>query len=114
MSEVTEDSEYFERRAEAEIAAAQAATHAAVVRAHYELAGHYLDLVHNPDAHAADSASTTESAPAAGPSTRLMVPSAAGTSRVSSASSFSRAVRRRAGRGEGRKSFHKGVSTVGL
>ena len=56
MSEVTEDSEYFERRAEAEIAAAQAATHAAVVRAHYELAGHYLDLAHNPDAHTAEAA----------------------------------------------------------
>ena len=37
---------YFERRAEAEIALAQAARHAAVVRAHYELASAYLDRIH--------------------------------------------------------------------
>ena len=48
MSALT-DKDYFERRAEAEIEAAQASSHAAAVRAHYELAGHYLDLVHNPD-----------------------------------------------------------------
>ena len=48
------DKIYFERRAGAEIEAAQAATHAAVVRAHYELASHYLDLVHSPEADADD------------------------------------------------------------
>ena len=46
------DKDYFERRAEAEIEAAQGASHAAAVRAHYELAGYYLDLVHNPEARA--------------------------------------------------------------
>ena len=43
------DADYFQRRAEAEIELAQSSTHAAAVRAHYLLAGHYLDLVHNPD-----------------------------------------------------------------
>lgn len=40
------DIEYYERRAEAEIAAAQQARHRAVVRAHYELASAYLDRIH--------------------------------------------------------------------
>ena len=52
MIETAEDRNYFERRAEAEIEAAQAASHAAVVRAHYEMASHYLDLVHNPETQA--------------------------------------------------------------
>ena len=37
---------YYERRAEAEIAAAQQARHQAVVQAHYELASAYLDRIH--------------------------------------------------------------------
>ena len=42
----TEDRDYFEKRAEAEIALAQRATHSSVVRAHYELASAYLDLIY--------------------------------------------------------------------
>ena len=38
--------EYYERRAEAEIEAAQKARHQAVVQVHYELASAYLDRVH--------------------------------------------------------------------
>ncbi len=41
-----EEAEYYERRAEAEVALAQQATDRRVVRAHYELAAAYLDLVH--------------------------------------------------------------------
>ncbi|MEA2998945.1 MAG: hypothetical protein QOK17_778 [Sphingomonadales bacterium] len=41
-----EDQEYYERRAEAEIALAQQAGHGAAVRAHYELASAYLDRIH--------------------------------------------------------------------
>ncbi len=43
---MAEDREYFEKRAEAEIALAQVATHASVVRAHYELATAYLDRIY--------------------------------------------------------------------
>jgi hypothetical protein len=43
------DNDYFQQRAEAELELAQASSHAAAVRAHYQLAGYYLDLVHNPD-----------------------------------------------------------------
>lgn len=42
------DSDYFLERAEAEIALAQSARHEAAVRAHYELAGYYLDRVYGP------------------------------------------------------------------
>jgi hypothetical protein len=41
-----EEMSYYESRAEAEIALAQQARHAHVVRAHYELAAAYLDRVH--------------------------------------------------------------------
>ena len=41
-----EEREYYERRAEAELALAQAAAHRRVVQAHYELASAYLDRVH--------------------------------------------------------------------
>ncbi|HZG10348.1 MAG TPA: hypothetical protein VEZ70_15365 [Allosphingosinicella sp.] len=41
-----EEAEYWERRAEAEIALAQQASHQAAVRAHYELASAYLDRIH--------------------------------------------------------------------
>ena len=38
---------YFRERAEAEIQAAQAASHPEAARAHYLLAGYYLDLSYN-------------------------------------------------------------------
>jgi hypothetical protein len=44
------DIQYYEERAEREIELAQAAKHENAVRAHYELAALYLDLVHGPDA----------------------------------------------------------------
>lgn len=44
-----EELDYYERRAESEIAAAQQARHAQAVKAHYELASAYLDLVHGDD-----------------------------------------------------------------
>ena len=43
---------YFRQRAEAEIEAAQAADPPGAARAHYLLAGYYLDLAHNPVAAA--------------------------------------------------------------
>ncbi|HEV2866574.1 MAG TPA: hypothetical protein VGX37_08655 [Allosphingosinicella sp.] len=46
------DMEYYERRAEQEIALAQRANHAGAVRAHYELATAYLDLIHGDDPQA--------------------------------------------------------------
>ena len=42
----TEERDYYERRAEAEICLAQQAQHARAVKAHYELASAYLDRVH--------------------------------------------------------------------
>ncbi|MGK6356262.1 hypothetical protein ACMGDH_13690 [Sphingomonas sp. DT-207] len=39
---------YFYDRAEAELEAAQNADHPAAVRAHYLLAGHYLDRFYGP------------------------------------------------------------------
>jgi hypothetical protein len=44
-----EEQEYFERRAEAELALAQQAEHGRAVQAHYELASAYLDRVHGDD-----------------------------------------------------------------
>jgi hypothetical protein len=45
--------EYFSDRAEQEIKQAQSAGHPEAVRAHYQLAGYYLDLVYSgPDAPA--------------------------------------------------------------
>jgi hypothetical protein len=43
-----DDRDYFRQRAEAEIEAARAAGHPGAARAHYLLAGYYLDLAHNP------------------------------------------------------------------
>jgi hypothetical protein len=43
-----EDSEYFYERAEAELKLAQTSEHPAVVKAHYLLAGYYLDRVYGP------------------------------------------------------------------
>lgn len=42
-----EDIPYYQERAEQEIQLAQRAEHPRAVRAHYEIAGFYLDLVHN-------------------------------------------------------------------
>lgn len=41
-----DDLQYYERRAEAEIQLAQQAEDSRAVRAHYELASAYLDLIH--------------------------------------------------------------------
>ncbi|MFL6844326.1 MAG: hypothetical protein ACJ8ER_05535 [Allosphingosinicella sp.] len=41
-----EEQEYYERRAEAELALAQAADNERVVQSHYQLATAYLDRVH--------------------------------------------------------------------
>ena len=43
------DREYFEKRAEAELSLAQAAAHPAAVRAHYLMAGLYLDRLYCPE-----------------------------------------------------------------
>ena len=45
----TEDRDYFERRAEAEITLAQQAEDGRVVQAHYQLASAYLDRIHGED-----------------------------------------------------------------
>lgn len=50
----SEERDYYERRAEQEIEAARRSTDPAAVRAHYLLAGYYLDLVHNPEAPMAE------------------------------------------------------------
>jgi hypothetical protein len=42
----TEEAEYYQRRAEAEVELAQQARHRRAVQAHYELAAAYLDLIH--------------------------------------------------------------------
>jgi hypothetical protein len=44
-----EEQEYYQRRAEAEIALAQRARHRAAVQAHYELASAYLDRIHGDE-----------------------------------------------------------------
>jgi hypothetical protein len=48
MTVSDDERSYFHRRAEDEIEAAQAARHPEAVRAHYILAGFYLDLAFNP------------------------------------------------------------------
>ena len=50
-----DDLNYYEKRAEAEIEMAQRATHASVVRAHYELATAYLDRIYGEGSQAAQS-----------------------------------------------------------
>lgn len=47
-----EPDSYFYDRAEAELEAAQNADHPAAVRAHYLLAGHYLDRFYGPEEEA--------------------------------------------------------------
>ena len=44
-----EEQEYLGRRAEAELALAQAAGHERAVQAHYELAAAYLDRIHGEE-----------------------------------------------------------------
>lgn len=44
-----EEEEYFERRAEAELALAQQSEHSRAVQAHYELASAYLDRIHGDE-----------------------------------------------------------------
>lgn len=46
------DKDYFLDRAEAELEWAQRSTHAAAVRAHYLLAGYYLDRVYGENGDA--------------------------------------------------------------
>jgi hypothetical protein len=61
------EQDYFERRAEAELELAQTATHAGAVKAHYELAELYLDIVHGPgpqDAAAPADGDAVEKGPA--------------------------------------------------
>jgi hypothetical protein len=48
-----EEQDYYERRAEAEIALAQSAEHRRAVQAHYELASAYLDRVHGDEPRSA-------------------------------------------------------------
>jgi len=43
---MSDDRDYFERRAETEIKLAQRATHASAVNAHYQMASAYLDRIH--------------------------------------------------------------------
>ena len=47
----TDDLEYYERRADQEIDLAQRAENGGAVRAHYELASAYLDLIHGDAQH---------------------------------------------------------------
>jgi hypothetical protein len=44
-----EEADYYERRAEAELALAQQARHRRAVQAHYELATAYLDRLHGAE-----------------------------------------------------------------
>jgi hypothetical protein len=47
-----DEADYYERRAEMEIALAQQARHRRAVQAHYELASAYLDRIHGKAAQA--------------------------------------------------------------
>ncbi len=51
-----DDTDYYRSRAEAELALAQSAEHPDAARAHYLLAGFYLDRVYNPQDRAASAA----------------------------------------------------------
>ena len=51
-----EEEEYFYKRAEAELELAQRATRPEAVKAHYTLAGHYLDRVYGDGRRLAESA----------------------------------------------------------
>jgi hypothetical protein len=54
------DRSYYERRAEDELKAAEASDHPRAVKAHYMLAGYYLDLVHAQAERALQPAANTE------------------------------------------------------
>ena len=58
--EMDAEQEYFEKRAEAQLELAQSATHPGVVKAHYELAGLYLDIVHGEPENSADADAAKE------------------------------------------------------
>jgi hypothetical protein len=45
----TEEAEYYQRRAEAEVELAQQARHRRAVQAHYELAAAYLERIHGAE-----------------------------------------------------------------
>ena len=66
-----DDPDYFQKRAEAELELAQSAKHAAAVRAHYLMAGYYLDRVHNGDAQGRDGEAGAMNAPAEAESAAL-------------------------------------------
>ena len=51
-----DDLEYYERRAEQEIELAQRAGHVGAVRAHYELASAYLEIIHGEEPEVESSA----------------------------------------------------------
>ncbi|MET0377241.1 MAG: hypothetical protein ABW128_23655 [Rhizorhabdus sp.] len=57
------DRSYYIRRAEAELALAQSAAHPAAMRAHYHLAGYYLDKVYSRIEAAATTLNGIASAP---------------------------------------------------
>ena len=63
---------YFRERAEVEIRAAQAAGHPEAARAHYVLAGYYLDLSYNPDRSSPASAIDDQRRPAGGPAEPIL------------------------------------------
>ena len=54
---MNDDAAYYLQRAEAELAFAQHAIHPAAVRAHYHLAGYYLDKAHCAEPVIVDAAS---------------------------------------------------------
>lgn len=62
---MTHDQAYYLSRAEAELALARCAPHPAAMRAHYHLAGFYLDKVHGSrsDNHPQPPAATPLAAP---------------------------------------------------
>ena len=66
---MSNDTEYFQKRAEDELARAQASDHPGVVRAHYMMAGFYLDRAHNglPQDPSGDTATAGRDCPQARP-----------------------------------------------
>lgn len=51
MPQVRDDQAYFHQRAEAELRMAQRATGSEATKAHYELAGHYLNIAFGGEPH---------------------------------------------------------------
>jgi hypothetical protein len=60
---VNDDKEYFYRRAESELEMAQRTEVPEAVKAHYTLAGYYLDKVYNDDGAAQAPANDTDDQP---------------------------------------------------